>query len=188
MLLPSARRQWRTSWTAQVVVAFIAGTTAGALPTALALWLASGLTAALPDAWRLYLLAVGAGLLLLARYGPVARFIPLPEARRQIPAEAVAGNATRGALRFGFELGTGVRTYVPALAPYLLALTILVGRPSLYLALLAGLGFGVARGLPLLARALAPELTMQSLRYGVARAAPLLASFAVFGGGIALVS
>ena len=187
MLLPNARRQWQTSRTTQVVLAFIAGTTAGALPTALALWLASGLTEALPDDFRLYVLAAAAGLILLTRFGPLAGVIALPEARRQIPATAVAGDAARGALRFGLELGTGVRTYAPTLAPYLLALTILIGRPGLSLALLAGLGFGIARGLPLVARALAPEITMEAMRHRVARAAPALSSLAVFGGGLALV-
>lgn len=168
-------------------LAFVAGTSAGALATALGLWLLSGLGEPLPDSWRPALLVALAGLALLLRHGPLTRLASLPESRRQIPAETLGGGAARGALRFGLELGTGVRTYAPALAPYMLALTILVARPGLYLALLAGLGYGIARGLPLLVRALAPEITMESVRHRAARIAPGIASLTVFLGGATLV-
>jgi hypothetical protein len=187
VLLPAARRQWKSRWTARVFVAFVAGTSSGALATALGLWLLSGLSEPLPDAARLYALA-GAGVLVLAvRHSALARRVNLPEARRQIPAEVLAGDATRGALRFGLELGTGLRTYVPAVAPYLLALTIFAARPGLYVALLAGLGFGIARGLPLLVRALSPEISMYAVQQSAVRFAPALAGFAVFVGGLTLV-
>jgi transposase-like protein len=43
------------------------------------------------------------------------------EAGRQVPQDVFARGLYRAALQFGFEMGTGVRTYVPATTPYLLA-------------------------------------------------------------------
>ncbi len=51
-----------------------------------------------------------------------------------------------GTLTFGFELGTGVRTYISASAPYLLALAILLATPlPTPSAIAAGAGFGIGR-------------------------------------------
>lgn len=49
-----------------------------------------------------------------------------------------------GSFEFGFELGTGVRTYVTSSLPYalVLAVTFVSDLPS---ALLAGVGFGLGR-------------------------------------------
>jgi hypothetical protein len=54
-------------------------------------------------------------------------------------------NVLRGAAQFGFELGTGVRTYVSASAPYVLAVAVLLAGQHLGIAILAGLGFGAGR-------------------------------------------
>jgi hypothetical protein len=51
-----------------------------------------------------------------------------------------------GVFQFGFELGTGVRTYLPTAAPHVLALLLLLGTVSLPESLAAGVGFGVGRG------------------------------------------
>lgn len=53
---------------------------------------------------------------------------------------------TVGALMFGFELGTGVRTLVTGSAPYL-AVLVCILVADWHVSLAAGLGFGVGRGL-----------------------------------------
>ncbi|MGH3661837.1 MAG: hypothetical protein ACRDTQ_08255, partial [Micromonosporaceae bacterium] len=78
--------------------------------------------------------------------------VPLPQNRRQIPQDVLRRGVARGAAQFGFELGTGVRTYVPASAPYVLALAVLLVGQQLHVAVLAGLGFGVGRAAAPLAR------------------------------------
>ena len=59
---------------------------------------------------------------------------------------------TTGAWRFGLEMGTGLRTYVPAVAPYVLLLGLVLARPTLAEVLLAAAGFGVGRTVPLAVR------------------------------------
>jgi hypothetical protein len=55
--------------------------------------------------------------------------------------------AGQGAFQFGFEMGTGVRTYVSTSTPYVLLLTVLIARIPVSHALLAGFGFGSARAM-----------------------------------------
>jgi hypothetical protein len=135
------------------------------------------------------LLALGAAFVWACKHGPLAGVITLPEARRQIPAQVFGGSLVRGAHRFGLELGTGMRTYVPSAAPYVLLLFLVVGRPTLAAALLAGVGFGVARAVPLAARLLAPHhsrLAPASLR----RMEPFASTFAtllILAGALRLV-
>jgi hypothetical protein len=111
-------------------------------------WTLSGFGEPLPADGRLPLLCAAALGVWLTKRGLVPGF-SLPESRRQIPAEVFGGGLARGALRFGFELGTGFRTYVPALAPYVLLLVLLIGRPTVSAALLIGLGFGFGRAVPI---------------------------------------
>jgi hypothetical protein len=116
------------------------------------LGLLSGLSAPLPQSWR-YATVPGVALLGLLRELGVVR-IRLPQNARQIPQDVLRRDLRRGALQFGFELGTGVRTYVSASAPYVLAVAVFLAGQRLPVALLAGLGFGVGRALtPLVRRA-----------------------------------
>lgn len=111
----------------------------------------SGLSAPLPASWR-YAAIVAVALLGVLREVELVT-IPLPQNARQVPQEVLRRSA-RGALRFGFELGTGVRTYVSATAPYVLALAVLLGGQRLQVAVLAGVGFGAGRAAtPLIRRA-----------------------------------
>jgi hypothetical protein len=71
----------------------------------------------------------------------------LPQNHRQIPQTVFDGGIVRAALQFGVELGTGVRTYLPATAPYVLAAAILLNANSALIATLAGVSFGVGRAL-----------------------------------------
>jgi hypothetical protein len=149
LLRPSQRP---SIYDARIVATYLAGTSTGALLTAIVAWLLSGFTEALSDASRLIALAAAGCFAWLCKHGPLDGIVALPEARRQIPAHVFGGSLTRGAYRFGFELATGVRTHVPSAAPYVLLLTVLLIRPTLAEALLMGLGFGVGRAVPLMVR------------------------------------
>lgn len=133
-----------------VLVLFSAGLALGGTLTALVLWLVSGLASPVPQPVRHALVVAIAGLGVL-RDGGVVRF-PLPQNARQIPQEVLNRDVVRGSLRFGFELGTGVRTYLPASTPYVLAAALLLCTPDLAVAALTGAGFGVGRALTPLTR------------------------------------
>lgn len=129
------------------------GLLAGGVLTATVLWLLSGLAAPIPAAGRDAAVLAVAALAVLRDAGLLR--IPLPQNARQVPQEVLHRSWRRGALTFGFELGTGVRTFLPASAPYVLAAALLLGAPGLATAVLpAGLGFGAGRALaPMLRRA-----------------------------------
>ena len=129
---------------------FTVGLLAGGLATATVLWLASGLTEPMPSEWRYAVVPLIGVLAVLRDLGVVP--LRLPQNARQIPRDVLREGLVRGALRFGFELGTGVRTYVSASTPYLLALAVLLTGQRWQAAVLAGLGFGVGRAVSALAR------------------------------------
>lgn len=68
----------------------------------------------------------------------------LPHRRAQVPQTVIGEGSDAGALRFGFEMGTGVRTHMPSSLPYvpLAAVTLLAGWPA---AVVTGAGFGLGR-------------------------------------------
>lgn len=70
---------------------------------------------------------------------------PLPQNGRQVPREIFLRGKTLAGLRFGIELGSGVRTYAPAGAPYILGVALLLGSVSPMHAAAAGVGFGLGR-------------------------------------------
>jgi len=133
-----------------VLTLFVVGLLAGGLLSGLVLGLLSGLAQPLPAAWR-YPAIVALALLGLLRDTGMVR-IPVPQNARQVPQEVLRRDLRRGALQFGFELGTGVRTYVSASAPYVLALAVLLGGQPLWVAALAGAGFGSGRAVTPLIR------------------------------------
>jgi hypothetical protein len=70
--------------------------------------------------------------------------VALPHRRAQVPSTVIAAGGDVGALQFGFEMGSGVRTHMPSNLPYLpLVAVLLVGNWAA--ALLTGLGFGLGR-------------------------------------------
>ncbi|WP_285790883.1 hypothetical protein [Micromonospora sp. NBRC 101691] len=91
-----------------------------------------------------------AALGLLRELGLVS--LRLPQNARQVPQDVLQRNPRRGALQFGFEMGTGVRTYVSSSAPYVLAAALLLVGQRLDVVVLAGVGFGVGRALTPLTR------------------------------------
>jgi hypothetical protein len=161
----------------------VLGLLGGGLLSALALGLVSGIFAPVPAAWRHAAIVAVALLGLLREVGVVP--IRLPQNTRQVPQD-VLRSLVRGALQFGFELGTGVRTYVSATAPYVLAVAVLLGGQRLPVAILAGLGFGAGRAATPLLRLASGAAADWDRRLGtrlrvitVAAGVGLLATFAV---------
>jgi hypothetical protein len=133
-----------------VLTAFVVGLLAGGLLSGLVLGLLSGLAQPIPAAWRSLAIIAFALLGLLRDIGILP--IRVPQNARQVPQEVMRPNLRRGALQFGFELGTGVRTYVSASAPYVLALAVFLGGQPLWVAALTGVGFGSGRAVTPLIR------------------------------------
>ncbi|TDC62336.1 hypothetical protein E1200_26110 [Actinomadura sp. GC306] len=129
----------------EVLAVFTLGLLAGGTLSAAVIWLLSGLAAPLPPAVRAAAI-VGVAVLGAARELGVLR-VPLPQNARQIPPEVLQARLRLGSLQFGFELGTGVRTYVSASSPYVLAPALLLSHPGLGAALLTGAAFGAGRAL-----------------------------------------
>jgi hypothetical protein len=98
------------------VLTFFAGAVLGALTAVFPLWLASGLMQPVPPSLRVGMLVLIASFTVL-RDWEIIRF-RLPENRRQVPQIVFAKGRSRAALQFGFEMGTGVRTYVTATSPF----------------------------------------------------------------------
>lgn len=91
--------------------------------------------------------ATGISLLLIVREFGWVRF-PLPQNARQVP-QHVTMMGVPGAVQFGTEMGTGMRTFSPTGLPHLLAVAILL-LASWPHAILAGLGFAAGRALMVL--------------------------------------
>lgn len=122
----------------------------GALLSALVLWVVSGLATPVPATVRhgIVVALAAAGVL---RDAGVVRF-PLPQNARQVPQTVLTGDVARGSLQFGFEMGTGVRTYVSSTVPYVLVAALLLTAPGFLTAVAAGAGFGLGRALTPTAR------------------------------------
>jgi hypothetical protein len=134
----------------QVLAVFTLGLLLGGTLTATVLWLLSGLAAPLPAAVRTGAILLVAVLGVLREAGWLR--LPLPQNARQIPQEVLRHRIRRGALQFGFELGTGVRTFVSASAPYVVVLGLLVAHQGPAPTILTGTGFGAGRAVTAAAR------------------------------------
>ena len=78
----------------------------------------------------------------------------MPENRRQVRQTVLRLRPLVGDAMFGFELGTGARTFVPATAPYLVAAAVLTLGDGIMPGLATGVGFGLDRGLVVVDRML----------------------------------
>ena len=152
-------------------------------------WALSGFAAPLPELARAGMIAAGAVLIWLCERGLLSARVSLPQSRRQIPAEVFGQGLVRGAFRFGFELGTGVRTYMPSPAPYVLLLIILFGQLTLGCALCLALGFGLGRATPVMIQiaTINRERLTQAFLLGRADFSPTAATCVVLVGGLFLV-
>ena len=112
-----------------VLVAAVAGV-GGALPQAL-----------VPEPVRAAVFCLAA-LVVLGRELGVWRF-PIPENARLVP-EDVQHRGHWGALQFGFEMGTGMRTYSPSALPHLALVAVVLVVP-LPLAFAVAAGFAAGR-------------------------------------------
>ena len=137
--------------TGEALACLTAGLLLGGLCSALVLHVGSGLVSPVPVEVRRALLVAVVLVGLLRELGLVE--LPLPQNARQIPQAVLQRDRRRGSVQFGFELGTGVRTYVSATAPYVLAVAVLLLGQDLAAAVAGGLGFGAGRAAtPLLRR------------------------------------
>ena len=124
---------------------FSIGLLAGALVSASVLWLASGIGDAVPDRVSAGVVVAGLAVAFARDYGLLHLW--LPENRRLVPQTVLRNRLPRMALQFGFEMGTGARTLVPATAPYVVAVAIVLLEPSYLAAALAATGFAAGRAL-----------------------------------------
>lgn len=83
-----------------------------------------------------------AAVVVLGRELRIWRF-PVPENARLVP-EDVQHRGQWGALQFGFEMGTGMRTYSPSALPHLVLVAVVLVVP-LPAALAVAAGFAVGR-------------------------------------------
>lgn len=132
-------------WRVRAAIVYALGAVAGALLTATGLVVAGGLARGVHDdrAWLM------GGLFAVATVAALAdRVVPslalLPENRRQVTQRVVRMRPLHGALKFGFEMGTGVRTYVTAASPYVVAAWVLL-YGDLALAAATATAFGLGR-------------------------------------------
>jgi hypothetical protein len=179
----------RSRFGPRVIAAYFVGTCSGAIVSMAGAWLLSGLAEPLQKWQRTTLLVTGALLIGASKGSHLSGIVRLPEARRQIPSRVLHGGLIRGAYRFGFELGTGVRTYLPSPAPYIVLLVVLLAGPTLGQALLIAIGFGLGRGWPLLATVSTQGRERMTQRFlaGVEHVAPGVTTGLVLIGGLALV-
>lgn len=187
MLLPPGRN--RSQLDLRIVEAYLAGATSGALLTVMTVWLIGGFAAPLPAVARVILIAGGAVVIWMCQRGPLSGKLTLPQNRRQIPLAVFGSGLVKGAYRFGFEMGTGVRTYLPSPAPYILVLALLFGRLTLASALLVAIGFGLGRAVPLMLqlRQVDREHVTEAFLRGTIQIPPIAASFVVLVGALILV-
>ena len=109
---------------------------------ALLMFPAAVVQVAVPRPWRLAAMLV---LTVLAVAGEIG-VLPfrLPQNARQVPSSIIARTDGSGALQFGFEMGTGLRTFLPSHLPYVAAAAVLFLTPW-WAAPAVGAGFGVGR-------------------------------------------
>lgn len=108
-----------------------------------------GIVSLVPAVPRSWLAAVILAVML--GFELAGRPLNLPQNRRLVPQDVIRRADVEGPLQFGFEMGTGVRTFMPTALPHaLVVIVVLLG--GLGPGILAGLGFGLGRALMPIAR------------------------------------
>jgi hypothetical protein len=77
--------------------------------------------------------------------------VPLPQNARQVPSSVIVDGGRVGAWQFGFEMGTGLRTFMTSSLPHLAALSVALFAPWPY-AIASGAAFGAGRAIMPLVR------------------------------------
>jgi len=150
------------------LASFLGGSIVGGVLSAVALILLSGFFSRVPRTVGWLGVGVTASLALARDVGWVR--INLPQAARQVPRDIFRRGSISAGLQFGFEMGTGARTYVTSSLPYVAALLVLFHLVSITSAITLGVGFGLARGLiPLIKRA-SRDCEVWDLRIGASAA------------------
>jgi len=132
------------------LAAFAAGASLGGLATLVVAHVLGGLVAWVPFGVRVGAIAA-AGVVVLAQALGVGA-VPVPQRRAMIPIGRFDRRAGAAQFLFGLELGSGLRTYLPSLAPHLVAAFALAHVVPLWGLPVLALGWGVGRSLPLVAR------------------------------------
>lgn len=102
--------------------------------------------------WGVFAIVIGT----IGVFELAGRPLSLPQNRRAVPQTIIGQANVSGPLQFGFEMGTGVRTFMPTALPHaLIAAVVLVG--GIGPGLIAGFGFGVGRALMPLVRSSHPD-------------------------------
>lgn len=117
-------------WLGATSVAVVAGALGGVVQSLL------------PPVVRMALLGLVALAVLLREAGLIT--LPVPENKRLVPEHVLQRGRVFGGIQFGFEMGTGMRTYSPSALPHLVLLALLLAVPFSG-ALAAATGFAIAR-------------------------------------------
>jgi hypothetical protein len=81
----------------------------------------------------------------------LGKSLRLPQNGRAVPVTIISQGPVSGPLQFGFEMGTGLRTYMTSGAPHVLFVALVLFADPVA-GLLAGLGFRAGRAAMTLAR------------------------------------
>jgi hypothetical protein len=145
-------------WRGRSHLWFITGLATGGLVTGLILAVAGSLFLRpfLSPELEVALFIAAASLLLLNELQVIN--LRVPQNARQVSPAIAADGAQYGALQFGFEMGTGARTYMTSGLPHALATAALLLLSPLQ-AVAAGIAFGMGRAIMLMSRRAYPGQT-----------------------------
>jgi hypothetical protein len=132
------------------LAAFAAGAFLGGLATLVAAYVLGGFVSWMPSDARVAAAAAACVVVLAHSLGIAA--VPVPQRRAMIPIERFDRRQAAAHFLFGLELGSGLRTYLPSLAPHLLAAFALAHVVPIWSLPLLAAGWAAGRSLPLVAR------------------------------------
>lgn len=128
-------------------VCFGAGASLGGFASAFVALLAGGMLSWLPLVVRGALFGVVVSITVSSDLALRPR--RLPHRTQMIPPTRFKRSLYRGMFLFGVELGLGFRTVLPATAPYVLMAGLVLLGEGMSSAVVAGVGWGLGRSLPL---------------------------------------
>lgn len=149
---PGGRNPWHFR---RLAMWFVGGLFLGGLATGLILSIISGLVSPVPIILRKLAAGVVIGLAVTHEFGST---LLLPQNGRQVRQTILRDDRRQGLLQFGFELGTGVRTFVTSGAPYIAAAVALLLAGDWWHPAAAGVAFALGRVSMTLTRAGAPSI------------------------------